>query len=153
MLRVKLKKQKGHSKSYLKQLAKRQARFLVKYKQCGHQGDTCRAIGISIDAVWDWRKGKAFNDLFENARAGVAQIYEDEAKRRAVTGVEQDVYFEGRVVGKRTEYSDMLLKTLLQANDKRYRQNIPIGDGTGDNSFSIVLQRAPADGDRKPDKT
>lgn len=45
------------------------------------------------------------------------QILEDEADRRAVDGVVEDVYHQGEVVGQVRKYSDGLLKYRLGAED------------------------------------
>lgn len=48
---------------------------------------------------------------------------ENEARRRAVNGVEKGVYFQGERVGTEKEYSDRLLDKLLTAADKeKYSQ-------------------------------
>ena len=41
----------------------------------------------------------------------------DEAERRAVDGVKQDVFYKGKVIAQKREYSDGLLTTLLKAGD------------------------------------
>jgi len=48
---------------------------------------------------------------------------EDVAIERAVHGVEEDVYYQGDVVGQKTNYSDGLLQTLLKAHIQEYQQD------------------------------
>ncbi len=140
------KTRKGHSKQFLKQLAKRQTAFLVAFRKLGHVGNACKESGVSHDIVWLWRKSDKFSDLYEDARKSITMMLESEAYRRAVTGTLKPVWYQGGQCGTEREFSDMLLKTLLQANDHKYRTNIPLvggGDGDEDNAFSIVLQRVP----------
>ena len=44
-----------------------------------------------------------------------ASSLEEEAIRRAVDGVDRPVFFQGKIVGYTKEYSDTLLKFLLEA--------------------------------------
>jgi hypothetical protein len=50
--------------------------------------------------------------------------FEAEAVRRAITGVEEDVYYQGEIVGQKTNYSDGLLAKLLDGSkpDKYQRK-------------------------------
>ena len=51
-------------------------------------------------------------------------MIEDEAIRRAVNGVSEDVYYMGAVCGSKRNYSDALLGKLLEGNmPEKYRQN------------------------------
>jgi hypothetical protein len=46
---------------------------------------------------------------------------EDVAIERAVHGVEEDIFYQGEVVGQKTNYSDGLLQTLLKARITEYQ--------------------------------
>ncbi|MBF0434622.1 MAG: helix-turn-helix domain-containing protein [Magnetococcales bacterium] len=63
-----------------------------------------------------WRKSDpAFAQAFQEALEAGADVLEDAAFTRAVEGVIEDVYHQGRVVGQRVAYSDDMLKFLLAA--------------------------------------
>jgi hypothetical protein len=68
-----------------------------------------------------------FAERWEEALQAAADILEDEAQRRAVDGVFEDVYFKGAVVGQQIKYSDQLLMFLLRgARPQKYRENIKV---------------------------
>lgn len=48
-------------------------------------------------------------------------VFEEELRRRALDGVEQDVYHQGVVVGKVRKYSDVLLLAALKKREPEYR--------------------------------
>ena len=83
---------------------------------CGDIHEAARWVGVSPHFVHTWIKEDkvAAEKLQEAQRVGYGGL-ESEAIRRAVRGVEEDVYFKGEVVGQKTVYSDGLLGKLLEA--------------------------------------
>lgn len=75
-----------------------------------------RLMGVSPRGVMKERKSDAqFNkDIVECIEVGYDTI-EEEARRRAVDGVQKPVFYQGEKVDSVTEYSDTLLKELLKA--------------------------------------
>ena len=65
---------------------------------------------------------------------------EREADRRGVEGYDQDVYYEGEVVGQQRKYSDPLLMFRLSALDpEKYRKRTDVkGDGAATN-VTVIL--------------
>lgn len=95
----------------------------------GHVGDACKACGLGglIGQVHLW----AENDPEVKERIRLAQMIgwstlEGEAIRRAVHGVEEDVYFKGEVVGTKTVYSDGLLAQMLKARVPGYKEDASV---------------------------
>lgn len=83
---------------------------------CGDILAACKAVGVSLIFVNQWRKDdKQVNEALTEAERVGAQGLVSAAIQRAVRGVEEDVYFKGEVVGQKTNYSDSLLTTLLKA--------------------------------------
>lgn len=85
-------------------------------RNCGDELAACKAVGVSLIFVNQWRKDDKEVDkqLREAERVGTQGLV-SAAIRRAVHGVEEDVYYKGEVVGQKTNYSDGLLQTLLKA--------------------------------------
>lgn len=85
-------------------------------RNCGDTLAACKAVGVSLIFVNQWRKDdkKVDEALTEAERVGTQGLV-SAAIQRAVHGIEKDVYFKGIVVGQQTEYSDGLLQTLLKA--------------------------------------
>ena len=61
-------------------------------------------------------RSREFTVAWEEALAEAVDRLEIEARRRAVTGVEEPVYYKGVVVGTVTKYSDAMLTLLLKAH-------------------------------------
>lgn len=93
-------------------------------RNCGDVMAACRAVGVSLIFVSQWRKDdkKVDEALTEAERVGTQGLV-SAAIQRAVHGVEKDVYFKGIVVGQQTEYSDGLLQTLLKAKVSEFAKD------------------------------
>lgn len=83
---------------------------------CGDIHEAARYCGVSAHFVYSWMKDDpvANEALNEAKRIGYGAI-ESELIRRAVKGVEEDIYYKGEVVGYKTVYSDGLLSKLAEA--------------------------------------
>lgn len=95
---------------------------------CGDIHEAARWCGVSPNFVHTWIKDdKVAAERFREAqRVGYGGL-ESEAIRRAVRGVEKDVYYKGEVVGHETVYSDGLLGKLLEARVPEYSKKEAIG--------------------------
>lgn len=93
-------------------------------RNCGDTLAACRAVGVSLIFVRQWRKDDKEVDeqLTEAERVGVQGLY-SEAVRRAVKGVQKGIYFKGVRVDEETVYSDGLMNTLLKAKLPEFRDN------------------------------
>lgn len=78
-----------------------------------------------------------FASAVEEAKAAAAERLEGEAYRRAVIGVEEPVFFEGRRVDTVRKYSDSLLAKLLEANDPRYSSRLKL---TGEKGGPVEIK-------------
>lgn len=88
---------------------------------CGDLHKAARAAGMSPAMLFRWIRDdkEAAERIDEAQRVGWAML-ESEAIRRAVQGVDKDVYFQGDVVGTETVYSDRLLVKVLEARVDAY---------------------------------
>lgn len=90
--------------------------FLEGLKKGLSPSASAREIGVCYTTVKAWRaKDREFTIAWDDALDEGTDGLEDEAHRRAVTGISKPVYYKGEVVGETVEYSDGLLNTLLQA--------------------------------------
>ncbi len=100
--------------------------------------------GIPISALKRWRENDtSFDARCEQAREAYADTLEREADRRAVQGVEREVFHRGEIIGTKVEYSDPLLMFRLKAlRPGVYRENNKIEinsvNVTGETSVSII---------------
>ncbi len=98
--------------------------FLAAYSELGSQSRAALIAGVDRTTVWMWRQRDAeFVEAMKVAHVLACESLEDEARRRAVDGVEKPVFQQGRHVGNITEYSDTLLIFLAKgAMPEKYRE-------------------------------
>ena len=101
-------------------------RFLEAFRECGTISAAARAVGIDPKTVYNRRlSDPEFAAAFEEAKEDAADSLEDEARRRAVEGVEEPIIINGKVVATRRKYSDGLLAMLLKAaKPEKYRDSV-----------------------------
>jgi hypothetical protein len=98
--------------------------FLELVTKTGNPNTAAAAIGVTTDCIKGaMGRDLAFADAIEMAKAVYLSKIEEELYKRAVTGVEREVWYQGAVVGKETVKSDKLLELLIQANDKKYTKS------------------------------
>jgi hypothetical protein len=91
--------------------------FIDVLTKSGNVSFACRLAGISHSHSYYMKKNKAgFSDRWEEALKVAADSLEEEARRRAVDGVDKPVFYQGACVGTMKEYSDQLLIQLLKAH-------------------------------------
>ena len=80
--------------------------------------DAAKSANVSPATVYRWRKADAeFEANWIEAYAIGSNALETEAQRRAVEGVEEGIYHQGRKCGTVRRYSDTLLMFLLKSRD------------------------------------
>lgn len=109
-------------------------RFLKVLAKTGNVLASTKSAGIDRKTAYaKRRKEPKFAERWDEALEEAADLLELEARRRAVNGVARPVYQQGKKVGDVQEYSDFLLKFLLQgARPERYREtrggtNVTVG--------------------------
>lgn len=70
-----------------------------------------------------YKKDKMFRIYCDEAMEAAVDRFEEEAIRRAVDGIEEPVYHQGKIVGYKKRYSDDLLKEILAAKSDDYKKN------------------------------
>jgi len=119
-------------------------RFLEEFGERGIISRAAEAAGIDRNTVYYWQEhDEEFAQAFRQAEIRSTEVFESEAVRRAVDGVDKQrrVYDNrGNLIDEYTEtsYSDTLLIFLLKArNPGKYRER-------------IQLQHADAEGQKFP---
>ena len=73
------------------------------------------------------RHSECFAAQWDEALEEGTDLLEAEARRRAVTGIDEPVYHKGEVVGSIKKYSDTLLIFLLKAhNPQKFRDGVKV---------------------------
>lgn len=137
------KKQKGHTEAFKRNLAQKKRNFLEAFRKCGQVGKAAESIGVLRGVIWTWRQeDQKFATAFDDADSHIGIIAQDEAVRRAIQGVEEPVFFEGRQVATKRVYSDYLMEKVLKAHNRRYKHNSDLGVES-DQPFNIIIKQAP----------
>lgn len=92
-------------------------KYLSVLRSTGSHSMSQRASGI-LNRIQRYCEAASplFMNLKDDALDECSNQLEDEARRRAVEGVDEPVFYQGDVVGYTKKYSDDLLKMLLRAN-------------------------------------
>lgn len=139
--------------------------FLAALQDGGIVSRAAAAAGCTVAQVASYRKSSPeFDAAFLEALEGAIDALEAEARRRALEGVAEPVYWQGEVVGTTQRYSDGLLQFLLKGRRRHVygdKQEI-----SGPNGGPIALDstaraarvaqlieaaQARRDADRKPE--
>ena len=113
--------------------------FLAAYRETGNITRAALMAKVSRGRHYDWlEQGKAYSEAFEDAQEHAVETLEEEARRRAMFGVEQPVFYKGEVCGSVRKYSDVLLIFLLKGlRPEVYRENRHL---TGDMNVNVTEQ-------------
>jgi hypothetical protein len=111
--------------------AKTKRPFLEALAETANVSLACRLAGVGRRTVYSWR---AADPEFAKAWGAALEIgcdaLEDEAVRRALSGVEEPVFYQGTRRGTIRKYSDQLLMFLLKARRPEKFKNGPASDGS-----------------------
>lgn len=110
----------------------RQALYAAAYVDTFDRGTALRIAGVSPHTFNAWRSEAPFRQLCEYADELVAERVAGEVYRRAVVGVEQGIWHQGRRVGTERKYSDRMLELLAKRIDPAWaeqgRESAPKGN-------------------------
>jgi len=99
----------------------------------------CKLVGIHPSVFYRTRKNDS--DFDEGVKYAMEQGYdliEEEARRRAVDGVLEPVFYRGEEVGEIRKYSDQLLVTLLKGyKPRKFNPGVKITAGNEGEKISM----------------
>jgi|SRR5579862_8636868 len=124
--------------------------YLTALSITGRFDDAAKAAGVSLKTGWNWRNDKT-DTAFQAALALALQLacdrIEAEITRRALDGVEEPVFQQGRLVGTIRKFSDVLLMFRAKRLMPEYRDKFEhSGPGGGPIQTESVLFYLPANG-------
>jgi len=99
-------------------------RFLESFRQTGRVDVSAKKARVGRSAPYRWAsEDPEFLAAWDKSVEVAASVLEDEATRRAVTGVKKPVYQQCKLAGYVQEYSDTLLIFLLKGlRPEKYRE-------------------------------
>ncbi len=115
----------NNTQRYKKVNAKGRA-FLAAFRECGNITQAAEIVGINRAMHYEWMvKVPEYPALFEAAQQHAADRLEQEARRRAIQGVGEPVFYKGEECGTIQRYSDTLLIFLLKgALPDKYKDRV-----------------------------
>ncbi len=100
----------------LEEMTEKQQLFLIMLAQIPNVTRVCNMVECNRASIYKTRKrNEQFKKLMDEALEEGYDLLEEEARRRAVDGVEEPVFYRGTVVGHVQKFSDNLLVQLLRA--------------------------------------
>lgn len=127
---------------YKKITKARQAKFCEYLARTANVTKACEAINVSrVQVYHERRRNEEFAEAWDAAREAGLDALEEEARRRALDGVTEDVYYQGTVVGQKINYSDTLLMFLLNGGRPEvYRNRHEVTGAGGEPLMQGVVQ-------------
>ena len=104
-----------------------QRAFLVAFRETGNVRLACEVAKVGRSSHYRWlEEDSEYREAFDLAKEDAADVFEAEAHRRAVEGVEKPAgWYKGVAGGYVREYSDILLIFLLKAvRPEKYREQV-----------------------------
>jgi hypothetical protein len=91
--------------------------FLTHLAQTSNVTESAELVGMSRRGIYDVReRDEAFRQSWDEAVEIATDLLEKEARRRALDGWEEPVFYRGEEIGKTRLYSDRMLELLLKAH-------------------------------------
>jgi len=82
----------------------------------------CQNLNVSRSALYDKREtDEKFRAAWDKAVDRGMDVLEDEAKKRALSGEREPIYYQGKRVGYMMKKSDFCLAMVLKAHRAKYR--------------------------------
>lgn len=108
-------------------------KFLKALSSTGSVALAAKRAGLSVEALHGQRESDSdFAERWRQAEALATIALEMEARRRAVDGVEEPVFYQGQKIGVVRRYSDALLSLLLRGSrPEKFRERGGDGDSGG----------------------
>ncbi|CAA7602451.1 Hypothetical protein DEACI_3125 [Acididesulfobacillus acetoxydans] len=100
--------------------------FLQVYSECGNITQAALVAGVGRSTHYEWMaEDPEYAKQFAEAEEKAIDALEKEARRRALTGVEKPVFYQGKQCGVVQEFSDTLLIFLLKgAKPEKYQDRV-----------------------------
>ncbi len=102
--------------------------FLAALAETGNVTVSCQKADLKRRAIYAFRAtDESFRAAWDEAVEAAADLLEEEARRRAADGWEENVYKNGELIGTIRHYSDVLLIFLLKGiRPYKYRERVQL---------------------------
>jgi hypothetical protein len=135
---------------------KKASQFLEVLRQTGgNVSRACAAIELTRTRAYEWRAADPlFAEAWDEAVEFGTDELEEEARRRAFSGVDEPVFYQGEMCGEVRKYSDTLLIFLLKGRrPDKYRERVQIDvnklDSDIERELALIAAGSQADSFRE----
>lgn len=125
---------------------KKRKAFLVALAETGQVTKAARAVGYTNTSFLHRmrRNDEAFAEEWKQAEDAAGDFLIEEARRRAVEGVLEPIYYKGEVAGYKTNHSDALLMFIIRGlRPETYRDSQRGGDTNINFGIAVLPMTAP----------
>ncbi len=135
---------------------KKRAFLKAIYETGGSITKSANLANVSAQSHYNWLASDPhYAHVYKIQDERAIDLYVEEARRRAVDGVDEPIYQGGQLVGSKTKYSDRLLEVILKKKDPSYRdyqpQSTNVGIwGEGNVNIEFNIPRPPNNPDQRP---
>ena len=107
---------------------KKQSAFLEAFRETGTLGGAAEKTHVGRGSHYRWlQQDPEYAAEFKDANEESADELEQEARRRALDGVDEPVFYRGERVGSIRRYSDQMLMLLLMAKrPEQFRERVDV---------------------------
>ena len=124
-----------------KMTPEKKAKFLAGLADCGNVTRAAETAGVNRVSMYQLRaKDKKFAKQWDESAAIGAARLEDEARRRAVEGWEEPVFYQGGQCATVRKFSDTLLICLLKAHHPEKYADRNKTEGTLNGNLVVTWQ-------------
>jgi hypothetical protein len=122
--------------------ARRKTNYLKILEETGDRSLACKLMGLDPQALRAaLGRDRIFYSKVLQMEAKYQAELEKEARRRAIDGVEEGVYFKGKQIATEKKYSDALLSKLLDASDRdKYSKHSKVDTTTNVNITDTTVR-------------
>jgi hypothetical protein len=126
---------------------KRQAQYLSALREYGEAPLAREEVGISWETVKKQRKkDPGFVELEQEAQRIYRARLAAEVHRRGMEGIEEPIYWNGKIVGYITKYSDKMLELHVKRHIPEYRDKVTVkNEMSGSLGLMTDLSELPDD--------
>lgn len=115
--------------------------FLHHYAQHGLKATAAKAVGVTAYQIDKFAENCIeFETSLRETEELVADRIEAEVYRRAVDGIDKNIYYQGDICGTETQYSDALLQTLIKAKRRKQFGDKTELTGAGGGALQIFIR-------------
>lgn len=127
-------------------IQRKKAAFIAAFAECGNITQAAKIAKIERASHYRWLEDAEYKGAFDAAQEQAVDALEQEARRRALHGVDEPVFYKGMECGAIRKYSDTLLIFLLKGlKPAMYRDNLRAEISGPDGGPIESVQLAPED--------